>query len=284
MYKFIFVADLFADQYPGGAELTSEALIANRPDVRKIKSQDLTKDFIVENKGKTWIFGNFVAVPAEELLYIIKNKISYHIVEYDFKLCKYRSPGKHIYASGKCECTKESHGKLMSLFFHNAVNIWFMSEKQSLVYKERMPFLALDKMRILSSIFDKNHLKTMQMLNKNVEKTNEKYLILGSGSWIKGTDDCIAYAKSNNLKYEVISGLPYEKMLQKIRQSRGLIFLPKAFDTCPRIVIEAKILKCELILNDNVLHKDEKWFKDGNIIKYLNGRVKYFWKEVTNEQ
>jgi len=68
MYKFIFVADLFADQYPGGAELTSEALIANRPDVRKIKSQDLTKDFIVENKGKTWIFGNFVAVPAEETL------------------------------------------------------------------------------------------------------------------------------------------------------------------------------------------------------------------------
>ena len=43
MTKVVFVADLFADQYIGGAELTTEALIEACPfEYIKINSKDVT--------------------------------------------------------------------------------------------------------------------------------------------------------------------------------------------------------------------------------------------------
>ena len=60
---------------------------------------------------------------------------------------------------------------------------------------------------------------------KDNEKNN-KYLILGSSSWIKGTKECITYAEENNLEYEVIQGLPYHELLIKMSTSKGLIFRP----------------------------------------------------------
>ena len=47
-------------------------------------------------------------------------------------------------------------------------------------------------------------------------------------------------------------------------------------------MIEAKLLGCELILNDNVQHKDEEWFA-GSIeetFEYLESRTKVFWESV----
>jgi len=277
MYNFIFVSDFFADEYSGGSELTSEAIIGNKSDIHKMKSKNLTQDFIENNKEKIWIFGNFSLIPAKVLLLLCKSDLTYHIIEYDFKFCKFRSPEKHSEIEGSCNCIKESNGKLVSIFFNNAEKLWFMSKRQSLIYKEKMPFLKDDKIKVLSSIFDKKHLQEMLRLNKDVKKTNDNFLILNSSSWIKGTNDCISYAKENNLQYEIVSGLPYEKILRKMRESKGLIFLPKAPDTCPRIVIEAKILGCELHLNENVLHKDEEWFRDEKIMKYLKNRREYFW-------
>ena len=120
MYSFIFVSDLFIEEYAGGAELTSDAIIRERNDIFKIKSTNLTKSFIDQNREKIWIFGNFAGIPEKILLYLCKSKLTYHIIEYDFKFCKLRSPQKHIELEGSCECIKETKGKLVSIFFNNA--------------------------------------------------------------------------------------------------------------------------------------------------------------------
>ena len=62
--------------------------------------------------------------------------------------------------------------------------------------------------------------------------------------------------------------------------SKGLIFRPLGGDTCPRIVIEAKLLGCDLMLNDNVQHRDEECFDtDYDInLNYLKNRVNMFWR------
>jgi len=130
---------------------------------------------------------------------------------------------------------------------------------------------------VLSSVFSKGDLYFMNSISKN--EKNSKYLILNSNSWIKGTEKCVQFAKSNNLDYELVGNLRYHELLIKMSTSKGLIFRPLGGDTCPRIVIEAKLLGCDLILNDNVQHKDEKWFatKDSTK-KYLEERVNTFWK------
>ena len=80
---------------------------------------------------------------------------------------------------------------------------------------------------------------------KDNEKDN-KYLILDSVSLVKPSALAVAYAEENNLEYELISGLQYHELLIKLSTSKDLIFLPQASDTCPRLVMEAKMLGCRI--------------------------------------
>ena len=47
------------------------------------------------------------------------------------------------------------------------------------------------------------------------------------------------------------------------------------------MVIEAKLLGCELDMNHLVQHTDEGWFNKSyeNIVDYLKGRPAFFWKK-----
>tara|TARA_R110001599_G_scaffold5859_6_gene29064 strand:+ start:851 stop:2452 length:1602 start_codon:yes stop_codon:yes gene_type:complete len=275
----IFVADAFAEHYGGGAELTTEALIDSKllPGV-KVLSETLTKEAMEENKdGKFWVFANFANLSQECLVYAIKN-LNYCVLEYDYKYCSYRSPGKHAEAEGSCDCGDKTRAKLVAMFLKSAKINWWMSEKQMEKYKSEFPFV---EGKVLSSVFSKQTLDYIESLDTSSK--NEKWIILNSNSWIKGVEDSVNYAKENNLDYELVWGLEYEELLAKLASSKGLIFLPKAGDTCPRLVVEAKLLDCQLVLNENVQHKDEGWFTDKqSIFKYLRERTSVFWREVDN--
>ena len=61
--QVIFVADLFKEQYVGGAELTTDALIkSSKFPVFCVNSKDVTMKTLESGHGKYWIFGNFFTV------------------------------------------------------------------------------------------------------------------------------------------------------------------------------------------------------------------------------
>ena len=71
--------------------------------------------------------------------------------------------------------------------------------------------------------------------------------------------------------------------LRVLAKSKGLCFLPTGADTCPRLVIEARLLSCELELNENVQHVTEEWFNTSDLTvteNYLKSRPTAFWKRV----
>ena len=276
----IFVSDYFVEDHRGGAELTSEALIKDCSlFVTKIHSRDVSKSFIDSNKEHFWIFGNFTEIKESLLIYISQN-LKYAIIEYDYKFCKWRSIQKHEFIENICDCKESSKGKMVSILYYGAKSLWFMSTGQRDIFIEHYPFLKKNS-RVLSSVFANETLTYIQKLNQHIKKKNNKWIILNSQSWIKGLADCVRYARKNNLEYELVSGLAHKDMLKKMAESHGLIFLPKGHDTCPRFVIEAKLLGCELILNDYVQHKDEEWFADKDkLIPYLQNRTSIFWNEV----
>ena len=76
-------------------------------------------------------------------------------------------------------------------------------------------------MRSFSSVFSNGDLRFIFSLKDN-EKGN-KYLILDSVSPVKPRQ-AVAYAKENNLEYELISDLQYHELLIKMSTSKGLIF------------------------------------------------------------
>ena len=277
-----FVSDSFVEQYVGGAELTTEALIGKSLlPVRKVLSKNVTLDLLEQHKDDIFVFTNFSQVPMGCLLYAVRN-LDYYVIEYDFKFCKYRLPEKHIAAEGECDCSAQNHGKLVCLFLASAKHIFWMSEGQRQVYYENFsPLKKIKEQSVLSSIFSDETLEKIESL-KGVKK-NDKYLILNSQSWIKGVEDCVQHAKDNNLEYELVWGLKYEELLKKMAASKGIIFMPRGGDTCPRWVIEAMMLDCDVIVNDNVMHKDEEWFKPESCIGYLKSRPYVFWKKIAKD-
>ena len=59
--EVVVVADLFAEDYLGGAELTTEALIKSSPlKLFKIKSKDITLETLESGYNKFWIFYSFL--------------------------------------------------------------------------------------------------------------------------------------------------------------------------------------------------------------------------------
>ena len=142
--QIVFVADLFVEDYVGGAELTSEALIQDCPfKIEKVKSQNVTMELLKQGTNKHWIFGNFSALNPQLIPSIVAN-LQYSILEYDYKYCRYRSPEKHQSITGlSCDCHDQINGKLISAFFHGAKSLWWMSEEQKSHYTRLFPFLLV---------------------------------------------------------------------------------------------------------------------------------------------
>lgn len=275
----IFVSDAFVEHYKGGGELTTQAIIdASYFPVNRILSSKVSVEVMEKHKNSYWIFGNFSGLSRECLLYAIKN-LDYSIIEFDYKFCKLRSVKKHIAFEGSCECQNDIHGKLIATFFAKSKTNFWMSKNQFTKYKDLFPFLKEDKNIVLSSVFDKNTVNFITSLDTS--NKNDKWIILDSPSWIKGKEETVKYAKENNLEYELVWNLGYTDLLKKLASSKGLLFMPLGADTCPRLTIEAKLLNCELILNEDVQHKDEPWFENREtILEYLSTRGSFFWKRI----
>ena len=82
----------------------------------------------------------------------------------------------------------------------------------------------------------------------------------------------------------MVGDISYGEFLEKLSSAKGICFHPDGLDTCPRFVIEAKLLGCELELNQNVQHTNEKWFEQDyeGMVKYLSNRKDYFWSKCFN--
>ena len=290
----VFVSDLFSSDHVGGAELTTDSIIDSSPfNVFRLHSKDVNEKTLSQGIEKYWIFGNFASMNLDYLPGII-SQIKYSIVEYDYKYCKYRSPEKHAIAESKpCDCNEDMHGKMISAFYYGAKSLWWMSTAQKEIYHSLFPFLGGIKNTVLSSVFSREFFEKAEELSSIAEKkieagevSRDKWIVVGSNSWIKGVDDSIKYCVDNGLDYELVENMNYNDLLEKLSTAYGLVFLPKGGDTCPRITIEAKILGCKLVLNENVQHANEKWFITEDIKEfgdYLYSARERFWHGIAKD-
>jgi glycosyltransferase involved in cell wall biosynthesis len=283
--QIIFVADLFAEQYAGGAELTSDALIEASPTlVKKVHAKNLTVEFLQQNVDAFWIFGNFSSINWS-LIPVIAANLRYAVLEYDYKFCLHRSIEKHKHETGQeCDCHKRQLGQMVAGFYQAADAIFWMSEQQRARYTERFPnLLGHRNSHVLSSVFDSRFFEKIEQLKS---KTSDRsgWIVLGSQSWIKGYEDAVKWCEDNGKKFQSYWDVPYEELLDVMSRSEGFVYLPRGGDTCPRMVIEAKLLGCEVVTNDNVQHAAEKWWNANpdDVCDYLKGRPDVFWAAINN--
>ena len=290
-YNTVFVADFFANDIQGGAELTTEALYKQRPEgksVFKLHANSLTPELIERNLDKTFVVFNFVTANKEGLEVLIQSGAKYSVVEYDYKYCKFRSEGLHLMQAKKpCDCPANLEIRtLIQELFTRAQNVFWMSEAQKKHFITRIPEVGNCNNHILSSCFDAETLKYLdslyQVFGNPAFNKKEKVAILSNdnATWIKGIENTVAWLSVENKEYEHLPRLPYNEFLKVIAQYKTFCFRPADKDTCPRVVIEAKALGLELLLNKNVQHKDEQWFTGSReeMMDYLRSRPAYFWE------
>lgn len=283
--KVVFVNDFFVKDVEGGAELTSEAIIKKAPvRVFKLHSGSVTRKMIETNRDKYWVFGNFTTLPDGMIQYIPSSGLRYSIVEYDFKFCAYRSTNRHQQHTGHpCNCPRDPHGLDIARLFKGADRIFWMSEEQKKSWIKNVSILEQHPgHNILSSVFQDTELDGLRSLRTQPRDRSPRWAVLGSGSWIKGVEETQKWCKLNRTPFEAIPKLPYNEFLKTMSKYRGLVFMPLDKDTCPRLVIEARLMGLELILNKNVLHQDEPWFKNSadDCEVYLRNRASFFWDQL----
>ena len=95
MKKVIFVADFFVEDTIGGAELHDDVVLNHFKSIgilhSKIRCQDISKEFIIENKDKVFFIGNFVTLRNYHKALLAKN-CEYILYEHDYKFLKNRNP------------------------------------------------------------------------------------------------------------------------------------------------------------------------------------------------
>lgn len=289
----VFVSDMYTTEYAGGAELTTEALIQKCPHkLFRVHSQSLTINMLDRYPDRHWIICNFTQCDAAALAHLAQSKIKYSIVEYDFKYCMFRSEVMHQKQTGHpCDCPLRPHGILVEKLYSNAQHIFWMSEKQRDQFFSRIPSLIFadeGKHVIQGSVFSDETLDQLVELRKVHEASIGKlpikiWAIQASQNWIKGTQETIQWCTAKKMPVKILQNMAYDKFLRELASCNGLVFQPLDFDTCPRVVIEAKIMGCELELNNNVQHKDEAWFQGtpDEIVAHLRTRGEHFWKHIS---
>lgn len=280
--NIIFVADLFAEDYEGGAELTTQALIESSPfNVIKIRAKEVNVKTLQDHQADFWVFGNFASIDFNLIPTIVGN-LNYAVLEYDYKFCNYRSIEKHKLATGRdCDCADQMIGKYVSAFYYGAEHIFWMSGQQRDRYHSYFPSLQGKKQTVLSSVFNYSFFNVIDIM-KNINDDRRGWIVLGSDSWIKGREAAIKWCKDNEKEFEVVWNVPYDEMLGKLAAAEGFVYLPLGGDTCPRMVIEAKLLGCEVVVNQNVQHSNEKWWQSSpdDVCDYLKGRPRVFWSII----
>lgn len=291
--KIVYVSDFMVDEVSGGAELTSDALFKDAPcNVFKIHSLSLTPKFLKFNKNVDYIIGNFSMMPAESISCLIENKIKYSIIEFDYKYCMFRSEMLHKQQTGhSCDCMLKPTGMLVEAFYENAEKIFWMSEAQKEHFLSRIPSLNFcdeGKHVVQSSTFTKDSIEKLLLLKeqrKEAKKLPIKiWAVQGSQNWIKGTEQTIKHCNEKKYAMRVLQNMKYEEFLLELSKCDGLVFHPMDFDTCPRIVIEAKLMGLDLDLNDNVQIKNESWLNGSHeeLLEFLNSRQDNFWTNINH--
>lgn len=277
MNKFVFVMDYLPEKVLGGAELSTQALIDLCPgEVIKIESSELDRPMIEQYKDAYWIFTNIWLMKWGLIPDIIR-KLRYSIVEYDFKYCTYRSPDMHLLAEGiQCHCTNI----FFDDFFFKAENVFFMSNRQAEWHRKKMPFLEGSNSWVISSLFSQDSLDMLMQLSKN-PKEKDCWGIVFSRSGLKGFNEAVSYCEKKGINYRIFKDMNYVDLMESLSRCHGLVYKPIGGDTCPRVVIEAKLMGLELDLNYFVMHKDEHWFRNIESIKnHLFMNRHWFWKKV----
>ena len=250
--KVTFIADFYANEVPGGGELVNEVLISGLEKkgfiVERLHSKKTTSKDVTDRAKSFFIVANFVLLedgPLRELL--DKN---YVIFEHDHKYLTTRDPSvfpdyiapeshiinKDLYANAKAVfCQSSIHSKVVqsNLLTNNIVNLG-------------------------CSMWSGDHLDSIKEALKIPKSKNIAVLV--SNNPVKGMEQARRYCARRGLEYDLIKPCDFKELMATLAQYKTVVFFSQVLETFCRLVVEARILGCKVITNNNNGCSSEPWF------------------------
>ena len=260
--KVVYINDFFLEDFIGGGELNDHELLAildKDYDVQKIRSNDVTIDFLKENKNSFFIISNFINLKISCKDYI--NDLNYVIYEHDHKYVKSRNPA--VYKDFKAGISEIINYH----FYKNAKAVLCQSKFHKEIIEKNLDISNV--VNLAGNLWSIETLEYIRKISKN--KKNNTCAILQSQTPHKNTQGAIDYCNQNSLKYNLISNSNYKEFLRLISTNEKFVFLPKSPETLSRITLEARMLGCSIATNSLVGATSEQWFslKGEELIDFL---------------
>ncbi len=258
----IFASDFFIEDFVGGAALNDEELIICLQKlghkVDKIRTDHITKEYVIANASKIWLISNFFKL-SEECKGVIAEKVSYSIISHDYKFVKHTNPA--IYKDFLVP-----HNELINVsFLNNAKNVFCQSNLQKRIHDANLKEAKTENLS--GNLWSDKAIEFMAALSKRSKL--QSFAVVKSPYPQKGVPESIALLIQNKIDYELVSDQDYFAFLNKMAMHSGLCFIARTPETLSRVVCEAKACGMAIISNNLVGATGEPWYQEKDFIKVM---------------
>jgi len=244
--NLIYISDFFLDQFQGGAELSDSVMIdhlCGHLEVSRRNSSEFKNKRDIANK---YIISNFSLLPQVEKDFFVKSGVDYIIIERDQKYVRSRNTATYPnFIAPPSEIVNRE-------FYSSARKVFCLTSKQMEIMNAHLDLKNVESLGCTQ--FSKEQI---DILSNNIDnKKIKKYAIVRSKMWKKA----IAFCKSKNIEYDVIEKQEYSRFIKTLSEYHGLVFFSHAFESCCRLLVEARILNLSIITDNRNGCTYEDWF------------------------
>ena len=253
--KILFVADFFLrDGVRGGAELVDDELTQVLSDmgfdIQLINSSLVDIPLLEEQEYDAILVSNFVHLKEDTKEAMITGK-NYFIFEHDHKYLKSRNPATYPNQEApSAEIANES-------FFKNAAAVFCQTGMHARLLQKNI--LLDNVVNLTTSIWSEKEMQTITDAQET--KKEVPNVIIESSNPIKGTAIAKAFCKQNGMEFESIPSTDFETFVKLLARAKNLVFFPASYESCCRLLVEARMLNCSVTTNSLAGAVHEEWFK-----------------------
>ena len=275
--KKYFIADFYADKINGGGELVNQIIIDHLKgrgyDVVCYESKDVDLDVLKKIDKDFIMIGNFLQLKSLEILNHITNNCNYAIIEHDHKYLRTRNPS--LYKNYIAPENQIIHHD----FYRNAKAVFCQSTLHSKIVSENLNINNIVNLQYSLWTEDNlDYLKSLQDQNKSKEA-----IIVNSNNPVKGVDQARAFCTSKSINYNIVGPTSWHNLMLEMSQHQKLVFFSQVLETYCRLVVEAKMLGCQIITNRNNACTYEDWFSKytgTELIEFIREKKKTVFSKI----
>ena len=275
--RYILTSDFFIDDFIGGAALNDEEIYKvfkkNGEDIEKIKTSEITEDFLNKEKESFFIVSNFFHLAPELREKLMKLK--YIIYAHDYKFVQHTNPAAY-------DDFKVPESDIINKDFHEkAIAIMCQSSLQQNIYNLNVD-VKDSTINVSGNLWSDEDFEVLEEVEK-IKNKKQMCSVIKSHYWQKGVPEAIKICIEKKFNYDLIHDDNYHNFLRKLGANAALMFYPLTPETLCRAVVEARMMNVKVITSNMVGATHEKWFdeiKGKELIDYMKERRNYVYSRI----